>query len=89
VFGGVEDFGILPVEAMACGTPVVGLNEGGLIETVTPESGILVEDESQFAEACIRATRLHPRLISKSTDKFSHHRFADEFVSIIKNSVTS
>jgi glycosyltransferase involved in cell wall biosynthesis len=35
---GVEDFGMLPVEAMACGTPVLGLNEGGLTETV--ESGV-------------------------------------------------
>lgn len=34
VFAGEEDFGIAPVEAMACGTPVIALGRGGLLETV-------------------------------------------------------
>lgn len=34
LFCGVEDFGIVPVEAMAAGCPVIGLGEGGLCETV-------------------------------------------------------
>lgn len=38
VFPAYEDFGIVPVEAQACGTPVVGLNAGGLQDTV--KSGI-------------------------------------------------
>lgn len=33
---GVEDFGIVPVEAMACGTPVLALGEGGALDTVDP-----------------------------------------------------
>ncbi|WP_454793681.1 glycosyltransferase [Mycolicibacterium lutetiense] len=33
---GVEDFGIVPVEAMACGTPVLALGEGGALDTVLP-----------------------------------------------------
>ncbi|MEE8408757.1 MAG: glycosyltransferase [Myxococcota bacterium] len=34
LFCGVEDFGIVPVEAMAAGCPVIGLREGGVLETV-------------------------------------------------------
>jgi len=29
-----EDFGMSPVESMACGTPVIGVDEGGLKETI-------------------------------------------------------
>lgn len=40
---GVEDFGIVPVEAMAAGTPVIALGSGGALDTVVPgRSGVLV-----------------------------------------------
>ena len=35
VYGGVEDFGIAPVEALASGAPVIALAKGGLLDTVT------------------------------------------------------
>ncbi len=34
VFAAEEDFGIIVVEAMACGTPVIALNKGGAKESV-------------------------------------------------------
>jgi glycosyltransferase involved in cell wall biosynthesis len=39
LFPGEEDFGIVPVEAMACGAPVIALGKGGATETVVPLSG--------------------------------------------------
>jgi glycosyltransferase involved in cell wall biosynthesis len=38
LFPGEEDFGIVPVEAMACGTPVIAYGKGGATETVIPRS---------------------------------------------------
>lgn len=41
-----EDFGISPVESMAAGKPVLGVNEGGLAETVLPgRTGLLLDPE--------------------------------------------
>ncbi|GAA1887074.1 glycosyltransferase [Williamsia serinedens] len=41
---GIEDFGIVPVESMATGTPVIALGEGGALDSVRPgETGLLVE----------------------------------------------
>jgi glycosyltransferase involved in cell wall biosynthesis len=39
VFAGEEDFGITPVEAQACGRPVIALGRGGVLETVRPHPG--------------------------------------------------
>jgi glycosyltransferase involved in cell wall biosynthesis len=36
VFPGEEDFGIVPVEAMASGKPVIAYGRGGVLETVVP-----------------------------------------------------
>lgn len=36
VFAAEEDFGITPVEAQACGTPVIAYGKGGALETVRP-----------------------------------------------------
>ena len=52
VFGAVEDFGIMPVEAQACGTPVVAMGRGGTAETViNGETGIHFYEQTPEAVA--------------------------------------
>jgi glycosyltransferase involved in cell wall biosynthesis len=49
----LEPFGLVPLEAMACGTPVVGVREGGVTDSIVHErTGLLIErDPAKFAMA--------------------------------------
>jgi glycosyltransferase involved in cell wall biosynthesis len=87
---GEEDFGIVPVEAQACGCPVVALGRGGALETIAEgETGLLVGESSApaFADAIRRtldgAIRLDPRAIRRHAERFSRERFGDEMAALI------
>lgn len=60
----MEPFGFVPLESMACGTPVIGVNEAGVRESVRhEETGLLVErDPSALARAIISLLVDRPRL---------------------------
>jgi len=55
VFPGEEDFGIVPLEAMASGRPVLALGRGGALETVTAETGLFFAEATP--EALMEAVR--------------------------------
>ncbi len=87
---GVEDFGMVPVEAQACGTPVVALGQGGARETVEDGvTGILVDDDSTdgFAAALARAAaaRFEPATVRRRAERFSRDRFREEFQAAVND----
>jgi len=58
-----EDFGISPVESMAAGKPVIGVAEGGLLETVKENrTGILVRPNPSAADVAQAVTAMTPEL---------------------------
>lgn len=85
---GEEDFGIVPLEAQACGCPVVALARGGALETVVAEvTGILVDDSTAeaFAQAIRRALTMtvDAHTIRTHAERFSRQRFGDEIAAEI------
>jgi glycosyltransferase involved in cell wall biosynthesis len=82
ILPGEEDFGIVPLEAQACGRPVVALGRGGALETVVDgETGVLVEPGvAALADGLTRAAAMtwDADRIRRHTDAFSRARFVDE-----------
>jgi len=77
-----EDFGIVPVEAHACGTPVIGLKRGGLLETVVDgETGFLVDslEPQSYVKYIRRVGGLSSRVVQEHSAAFSRDAFAMRF----------
>ena len=90
LFAAEEDFGIVPVEAQACGTPVVAFGKGGATETVVPgETGLFFYEQSPVSvqQAIEELDRIYPNLshasIRENALRFSAARFRKEFESMI------
>ncbi len=91
---GREDFGMVPVEAQACGTPVVALRAGGACETVQDGiTGVLVEDGSPagFAEglARVRTLAFDPAVIRANAERFSRERFMTDFQTAVSDAIAN
>jgi len=57
-----EDFGMSPLESMAAGKPVIGVAEGGLLETIVPdETGILLEPSLNLDAICQAVEMITPQ----------------------------
>ncbi|GAG83673.1 unnamed protein product, partial [marine sediment metagenome] len=93
VYAAVEDFGIVPVEAMACGTPVIAFGKGGVLETVKNGfSGILYQEQTDedLMGAIIRfetdGVGYSSREIRSHAARFSKVRFQEEFLNMVQKS---
>jgi len=89
VFPGIEDFGILPVEAQAAGKPVVALNRGGARETVVAgETGVLYDEDTVegLAAAWLRAdgSAWDADACRTNALRFSRDRFEHEMRAVVE-----
>jgi glycosyltransferase involved in cell wall biosynthesis len=91
IFCAEEDFGIVPVEAMAAGTPVIAFGKGGATETVVEgETGTFFAEQSQ--DSLVRALKeFDPKKykiedLRSQAEKFSTKRFKDEMKAFVEKS---
>ena len=90
IFPGEEDFGMVPAEAMACGSPVIAYGAGGVLESIVnagedQPSGLLYTP--QTVETLISAVRefekieskFEPNVIAAKTQRFGKARFLEHF----------
>lgn len=87
-----EDFGLAPVEALACGRPVVALGRGGACETIDAgATGALVEvaTPEAFAAAMreVAAQTFDPAALRARAERFSTERFEARFRDVVRNTV--
>lgn len=99
VFVAEEDFGIVPVEAQACGTPVIAYGKGGSLETVRgldkeKPTGILFKE--QTVESLIQAVNefeekqelFTPQNCREYAERFSEDRFRKEFKAFVEDKLS-
>jgi glycosyltransferase involved in cell wall biosynthesis len=85
VFAAEEDFGIIPVEAQACGTPVIAYGKGGALETIIDgKSGVFFYEQTELAiqsaiEKFESNFKSDPKSIRQNAMRFSTERFKTEF----------
>jgi len=92
IFAAYEDFGIMPVEAMACGTPVVAYGKGGAKDTVIfPKTGIFFDEQTieSLNEAIDEFERMSfdHRAISEYAKQFDIKIFESKFKNFVDDLV--
>lgn len=91
IFAAEEDFGILPLEAQSCGTPVIAYGRGGATETVIPgKTGILFPE--QTVGSLLQAIKkfetdefsFELESIRNHAERYSTERFRTEFQALVE-----
>ncbi|MFZ5471269.1 MAG: glycosyltransferase [Myxococcota bacterium] len=86
VFAGEEDFGITPLEAQACGRPVIALGRGGVLETVTAKTGRFFSEQTPEALAAAVTSfeaweeQFHPADARAHASRFTKNEFQRRFL---------
>jgi len=85
-----EPFGLVSIEAMACGTPVVATPRGALPEIITEESGVLADSFSGLVAGVSRARKLEPEACRARVESaFTHRHMAEKYLGYYKQVLRS
>jgi glycosyltransferase involved in cell wall biosynthesis len=85
-----EPFGLVMIEALACGTPVIAYNRGSVPEIIEDGvTGFVVEDELSAISAVHRLTHLSRDTVRKRfEERFTASRMAKEYLSVYRGLMT-
>jgi glycosyltransferase involved in cell wall biosynthesis len=95
VFAAEEDFGIVPIEAQACGTPVIAYGKGGALETIvgleseSPTGVFFGEQSVASLQHAVQTFEQHlhrfdPQAIRQNALRFNIERFRHEFLAFVE-----
>jgi glycosyltransferase involved in cell wall biosynthesis len=81
-----EPFGLVMIEAMACGTPVIAFNRGSVPEIVEHGvTGLIVEDEAEAVAATSRVQQLSRASVRRSFERrFTAQRMAEDYLALYR-----
>ena len=84
-----EPFGLVMIEAMACGTPVLALNRGSVPEVLEDGlTGIIVEDETGAIGAIDRIHAMDPKKIrQRFEERFTAKRMAEDYLAVYRQMI--
>jgi glycosyltransferase involved in cell wall biosynthesis len=90
IFAAEEDFGISPIEAQACGTPVIAYGKGAARETIRSDTGLFFDEQTPeaIAAAVTQMVRQRTQFTTENCRanalRFSAKQFRQNFVSLVE-----
>jgi glycosyltransferase involved in cell wall biosynthesis len=100
IFPQIEDYGIVPLEAIASGRPVIAFGQGGILETMIPYKGdaskataLFFEEQSvaslNAAIAQFETLDFNPQLIRSHSEKFQEKYFIEAIQTFVRAAATA